>query len=70
MWDFSIQTDDVIKVLLVVDQKDRSCKIIHIAVPGHSRIAEKEKDHIEKYQDLGGELQKMWNCKVKIIPLV
>ena len=25
---------------------------------------------IEKYQDFGGELQKIWNVKVKIIPLV
>ena len=24
----------------------------------------------EKYQDLGRELQKLWNVKVKIIPLV
>ena len=33
-------------------------------------IEEKEKDKIEKYQDLGRELQKIWNVKVKIIPLV
>ena len=30
----------------------------------------KEKDKIEKYQGLGSELQKIWNVKVKIIPLV
>ena len=29
-----------------------------------------EKDNIGKYQDLGRELQKIWNVKVKIIPLV
>ena len=32
------------------------------------RIEEKEK--IEKYQDLRRELQKIWNVRVKIIPLV
>ena len=73
MWDFSIQTDWVIETcrpdLVVVDKKVRSCKIIDFAVPGDSRIAEKEKDKIEKYQDLGRELQKIWNVKVKIIPL-
>ena len=36
---------------------------------GESKI-EKEKDKIEKYQDLGRELKKIWNVKVKIIPLV
>ena len=73
MWDFSIQTDHVIEARrpdLVVVDKERSCKIIDFAVSGDSRIEEKEKDKIEKYQDLGRELQKRWNVKVKIIPLV
>ena len=73
MWDFIIPTDDVIEAwrpdLVVVDKKERSCKIIDFAVPGDSRI-DKEKDKIEKYQDLGRELQTIWNVKVKIIPLV
>ena len=34
------------------------------------RLIMKEKDKIEKYQDLGRELQNIWNIKVKIIPLV
>ena len=56
--------------MAVVDTKERNCKIIYFAVPGDSRIEEKEKDKTEKYQDLGRELQKIWNVKVKIIPLV
>ena len=55
--------------LVVVDKKDRICKRIDFSVPGDSRIEEKEKDKIEKYQDLGRELQKIWNVQVKIIPL-
>ena len=56
--------------MVAVDKKKRSCKIIDFAVPGDSRIDEKEKGKIEKYQDLERELQKIWNVKVKIIPLV
>ena len=74
MWDFSIQTDHVIETrrpdLVVVDKKERVCKITDFAVHGDSRIEEKEKDKIGKYQDVGRELQKIWNAKVKIIPLV
>ena len=74
LWDFSIQTDHVIEArrpdLVVVDKKYRSCEIIDFAVPGDSRIEGKEEDKTEKYQDLGRELQKIWNVKVKIIPLV
>ena len=48
MWDFSIQTDHVIEAvrsdLVVIDKKERSCKVIGFALPGDSRIEEKEKD--------------------------
>ena len=62
-------TDHVIEArrpdLVVVDKKVKSCKIIDFAVPGDSRIEDKEKDKIEKFQDSGRELQKIWNLKVK-----
>ena len=74
LWDFSIQTDLVIEVqrpdLVAVDKKERNCKIIDFAVPGDSRVEEKEKDRTEKYQDLGRELQNIWNVKVKFMPLL
>ena len=61
--DLSIETDHVIEaqrpVLVAVDKKERSCKIIDFAVFGDSRIEEKEKDEIKKYQELGKELQKI-----------
>ena len=74
MWDFGVQTDHVMEArrpdLIVVNKKERSCKIIDFVVPGDSSIEEKEKDKIEKYQDLASKLQKIWNVAVKIIPLV
>ena len=56
--------------MVAIDKKERSCKIIDFAVPGDIRFEENEKDKIEKYQDLGRELQKIWNVKMKVIPLV
>ena len=53
--------------MVVVDNKERSCNLIDFAVQGDSRIEEKEKDKIEKYKELGRELQKIWNVQVKII---
>ena len=72
----SLQTDHVIEArrtdFVVVDKKERSCKAIDFAVPADSRIEEKEKGKVEKYflKRLGKELQKIWNVKVKIVPLV
>ena len=74
LWDFNIQTDHVIEPrrqnFVVVDKKRRTCKMINLAFPGNSRIEEKEKEKIEKYQDPRRELQKIWNVRVKIIQLV
>ena len=57
LWDFSIHIDHVKEArrpdLVVVNKKKRSCKIIDFAVPVDSRIQEKEKDKIEKYQGKG-----------------
>ena len=72
--DFSTHTDHVVEArrpdLVVKHKKERSCKIIGFAVPSDSRIEEKEKDNIKKYQGLGRELREIWNVKVKIMPLV
>ena len=66
-WDFSTQTDHVIEAqtpdFVVVHKKRRTCKIIDFAIPGDSRVEEKEKEKMEK-------LQKIWNGIVKIMPLV
>ena len=52
LWDFSIQTDHVIEAgrpnLVLVDKKERICKIIDFAVPGDSRIEEREKDKMRE----------------------
>ena len=38
--------------LVVVDKKERSCKITDFAVPRDSRIEKKKESKIQKYQDL------------------
>ena len=44
--------------MVAVDKKERICKIIDFAVPGDSRIEEKEKDKIEKYQSWKGSYRR------------
>ena len=74
LWDFSIKNDHIIEPqrpdLFVVNKKRRTCKVIDFAVSRDSSIENKEKENVEKYQDLKRELQKIWNVRVKIIPLV
>ena len=74
LWDFEVQTDHEIEArrpdIIVTDKKNNICKIIDFALPFDSRVDSKEVEKIEKYQDLARELRKIWNKKVKVIPII
>ena len=74
LWDFEVHTDHEIEArrpdMIVTDKKNNICKIIDFAVPFDSRVDSKEVEKIEKYQDLARELRKIWNKKVKVIPII
>ena len=46
------------------------CKIINIAVAREQNIKVKELEKITKYQDLTLQVQKLWNVKATVIPIV
>ena len=72
--DFSIQTDHVIQArrpdVILIDKGKKECKIIDFAIPYDSRVNAKEMEKIEKYQDLAREVQKLWNMRTKVIPII
>ena len=75
LWDVMIQRDKDIKArkpdIVVVNKNERSCAIIDIAIPGDIRVSEKEKEKIERYQELKREIKRMWNIRsIKVIPVV
>ena len=74
LWDFEVRTDCVISArrpdIIVLDYKRKCGFLIDIAIPADINIVEKEKEKILKYQDSWVELQKLWNIKLKIIPVV
>ena len=54
----------------MVDKKTKTATIIDIAVPNDSNIANKEKEKIEKYQLLREELERCWQVRATVIPVV
>ena len=74
LWDFTVQTNHEIygrKPDVIVVQKYKNlCQIIDFACPYDGRVDTKELEKIEHYQDLARKLRKIWNMKVKVIPLV
>ena len=41
-----------------------------VAVPGDRNVMKKESEKILKYEDLTIEIQRMWNMKAKVIPVI
>ena len=66
LWDFSIQTDLQLEHnrpdLVVLDKQQAVCQIIAVAVPGDGRVELKEKEKIDKYQDLVRENKSCAYC--------
>ena len=74
LWDFIVQTDhDIYRRIpyVIVLQEDKNlCQIIDFACAYDRRVDTKELEKKKHYQDLAQELKKIWNKKVKVIPLV
>ena len=59
LWDINVQCDNVIEARksdkILIDKKERKVIIIDISVPTDVRVGEKEREKMEKYQDLKRE---------------
>ena len=57
LWNINAQCDNVMEArrpdIILIDKKERKGIIIDIAVSTNVRVLEKEREEMEKYQDLG-----------------
>ena len=75
IWDMNIKCDNVIVErrpdVVIVNKTEKRAIIIDIAIPGDKIIIDKEKEKIEKYQNVKREIQRLWNLKkIDVIPVV
>ena len=55
----------------MIKKHNDQCIIVDFAIPAYdTRIDQKDREKVEKYQDLKRELQKLWNMSVKVVPIV
>jgi hypothetical protein len=50
--------------------KKGTCVLIDVAVTGDGSVIEKEAEKILNYKDLTTEIQRMWNLKANVIPII
>jgi len=74
LWNQQVQTDRTIPnnkpdITIRVNEK-RTCVLIYVAISGDRNVIKKEAKKILKYKDLTIEIQRMWNVKPKVIPVI
>jgi hypothetical protein len=52
------------------NNKEKTCTLIDVAIPADRNVVQKEAEKKLKYQSLCIEIQRMWNLKCTIIPVI
>jgi len=74
LWNQQVQTDRTIPNnkpdIIIRDNKKGTCLLIDIAISGDRNVIKIESEKILIYEDLVIEIQRMWNVKAKVIPVI
>ena len=72
LWNQQVQTDRTIPNnkpdIIIRDNEKRIC--LDVAISGGRNVIKKEAEKILKYKDRTIEIQRMWNVKTKVIPVI
>ena len=74
MFNQQVQTDRTIhnnkSHIIILDNEKGTCMLIDVAISGDRNVIKKEVEKILKYKDLTIEIERMWNVKTKVIPVI
>jgi hypothetical protein len=56
--------------IIMRDNEKGTCMLIDVAISGDRNVIKKEAGKILKYKDPTTEIQRMWNIKARVIPVV
>jgi hypothetical protein len=74
LWNQQVQTDRTIpsnKPDIVIRNNEKgTCILIDVAIPSDRNVIQKEAEKILKYKDLTIEVQRTWNVKTRVIPVI
>jgi hypothetical protein len=74
LWNQQVQTDRTIPNnkpdITIRDNEKRTCVLIDVAIPGDRNVIKKEAEKILKYKYLTIKIQRMWNVKTNVIPVI
>ena len=74
LWNQQVQSDKTIPNskpdIIIRDNGKGTCVLIDVAISGERNVIKKVAEKILKYKDLKIEIQRMWNVKTKVMPVI
>jgi len=74
LWNQQVQTDRTVPNnkpdIIIHDNEKGTCMLIDVAISGDRNVIKKVAENILKYKDLTIAIQRMWNVKTKVIPVI
>jgi hypothetical protein len=56
--------------IIIRDNEKGTSMLIDVAISGDRNVIKKEAEKIVKYKDLTIEIQRMWNVKTRVMPVI
>ena len=73
-WNQAVHTDREVTAnrpdIIIKNKKEKTCTLIDVAIPADRNVVQKEAEKKLKYKSLCIEIQRMWNMKCSIIPVI
>ena len=74
LWNRAVHTDREVTAnrpnIIIKSKKEKTCTLIDVAIPADRNVVQKEAEIKLKYKSLGIEVERMWNLKCTIIPVI
>jgi hypothetical protein len=74
LWNQQAETDNAIPSnkpdIVIRDNERGTCMLVDVAIPGDRNVIQTEAEKILKYKDITMEIQRMWNVKTRVIPVI
>jgi len=56
--------------IIIKNNKEKTCSLMDVAIPADRNVVQKEAEKKLKYKNLCIEIQRMWNLKCTIVPVI
>ena len=74
LWNQAVHTDREVTAnrpdIIIKNKKEKTCTLIDVAIPINRNVVQKEAEKKLKYKSLCIEIQRMWNLKCTILPVI